>query len=586
MAEILENSGSNLLKIIEALSFVKVASQKPYEIWQKWQEILSRELGVSKIVLFIFNEDKNLLSLQKGLEIMGKKTGEAGELEISPKENSKISEVFNTQKIILDNKVESSDPLSRLLEKEASLSFMGIPLKGQNKNLGVMLFLSKDGFSESQKIILPLVAYYLSAEAFSLIILGAEKFQLEELNQQKALLKTFEGELQKKQAALAAAKQVIEKDAQEMQRLMALKSDFISAVSHELRTPLTSIKESISLIQEGATGPLTENMKKFLAIARNNIDRLSRLINDMLDFSKIEAGKLKLNKKVTRLEPLITDVAKTLAINMAKKNIDFKVNFSEPIPSLYLDPDRIIQVILNLVNNALKFTPENGKTTVEVKLVTDFPGFSEIKDLYPVGQKFVEVIVSDSGCGIKEEDLPKLFQKFQQLESGLGRHYRGIGLGLVISKELIEIHGGKIWVESKHQEGSKFQFVIPLKEPPKILVVDDEPSVVEAVSLILETKDYQVLKAYDGNEALESVSQVIPDLIILDIRMPKMDGYEVVKHLKRNEVFRRIPILILSGYTVDTGLLKSFGLSRIYSLAKPFNAEELLNEAEQLVKGE
>lgn len=589
MAEYEEKStnAEQILKILETLGEIYNSSLEIKEIWKAWQEKLIIFFGTSKIILLLFDEGEGFFSLEKSREILGKELFPQDEIKISLEQSPIIKKIVASCGIFTETNFAPQDPLFPLLQKEATTCLLGAPLKIKGKLTGILLFLkSGAAFSEEQKSAFQLVLHYLASLISGCIFLKFQENQKEAFKKQEELFTSINDELRKKQAALEAATQVIERDTLELEKLLQLKSDFISAVSHELRTPLTSINESVSLIQEGATGPLTDYQKKFLAIAKNNMDRLSRLINDLLDFSKIEAGKLRLNKKVTKMEVLVSEAVKTFSLEIAKKQIDFKVNFIDQIPRIYLDADRLVQIILNLLNNALKFTPTGGKINVEIKVVTDFPGFSEIKDLYPVGQKFVRLSVSDTGRGIKKEDLEKLFQKFQQVETGLGRHYRGIGLGLVISRELVEMHGGRIWVESEFQKGSAFRFVVPLKEPPKILAVDDEPSVVEAVSLVLETRDYQIFKAYDGAEALEVVKKTVPDLIILDIRMPKMDGYEVVKNLKQDEVFNKIPILILSGYTIDTGLLKSFGLGRVYSIAKPFNAEELLGEVEQLLKGE
>jgi CheY-like chemotaxis protein len=243
-------------------------------------------------------------------------------------------------------------------------------------------------------------------------------------------------------------------------------------------------------------------------------------------------------------------------------------------------------VLLNLVGNAIKFTPSGGQITLEVKQASDFEASSEVKTLCPPGGDYVLFAVTDTGIGIKEEEQAKLFRKFQQVDSGLDRHFGGVGLGLVISKGFVESHGGAIWLASRYKHGAKFQFAIPLKPVPVILVVDDEKNIVEVIARLLAGSNYHVLKASDGVEALAVVAKAVPDLIIMDIKMPRMDGYQLVKSLKSEERTNKIPILILSGYTVDTGLLKACGLNLFRSIAKPFDSGELLLEVEMILRGE
>jgi signal transduction histidine kinase len=577
-------SGQRILQALSDLRDIAAFCPETPLVWQKWQEYLKKELNVPRVFLFLTDDESTRLSLEKIRDLLGDSC-ETDPLSVSLSESSLLVSIFRQKNFVWAERPELGDPIFDLWEKEAGPVFLGVSLIVRGRPVGVLLLALRPGATsdENARALFEAVAGALVSFAADLVSLRQQADQIENFKRQEGLLKKIHDEMRQKQTALETATHVIEKDSEEMQKLLQLKTDFISAVSHELRTPLTSIKESISLIQEEAAGPLTEHQKKFLGIAIKNIDRLSRLINDMLDFSRIEAGKLKLDRKITRLEPLIGDVARTLNLEIARKKLEFKIDIPEKIPEVYVDSDRLIQVILNLLSNAVKFTPDGGQVTVEVKIVDDFPGFSEIRDFYAAGQRFIEISVIDTGVGIKEEDLHKLFQKFEQIESGLGRHYNGVGLGLVISKELIELHDGRIWAESRYKNGSSFHFVIPLKGLPKVLVVDDEQSIVSSINALLQSQGYLVLGANDGEEALEKIRREIPDLIILDLKMPRLDGYQVVRHLKKEEAYKKIPILILSGYTVDTGILKAFGLSKINSIAKPFEADDLINEIDILM---
>jgi PAS domain S-box-containing protein len=231
---------------------------------------------------------------------------------------------------------------------------------------------------------------------------------------------------------------------------MDLKSKFISTVSHELRTPLTIIKEDISLIMDGAAGRVKSKQKEILSIAQRNIDRLARLINDVLDFQKLQSGRAKFNMQENSINSVIENVYNTMLTTIKKNGVDFRLALDSSLPRTTFDSDKMIQVITNLVSNAMKFT-EKGSITISSRRI----------------ENSIRVSVSDTGCGIKQEDLPKLFQQFQQLTSGGNRKTGGTGLGLAISKDIVEKHGGRIWVESEFGKGTTFHFLLPIKSAVK-----------------------------------------------------------------------------------------------------------------------
>lgn len=234
-----------------------------------------------------------------------------------------------------------------------------------------------------------------------------------------------------------------------LEKLERLKSEFISIVSHELRTPITSIKSSLDMMITGRMGPITDAQDNFLNLAKRNVDRLSGIINDLLDLSKIEAGKMEYRFKSCNLLEPVKFVLSSFEHLAHKKNINIKLETTKDEYKINGDSGRIEQVVSNLVSNAIKFTPENGEIMVKV----------EERD------GLIWVSITDTGIGIKEEDMPKVFDKFQQIENSLDRKVGGTGLGLPIAKQLVEAHGGEIWFESEFQRGSTFIFTIPvLKE--------------------------------------------------------------------------------------------------------------------------
>lgn len=225
-----------------------------------------------------------------------------------------------------------------------------------------------------------------------------------------------------------------------------LKTEFISTVSHELRTPITCIRESISQVMDGIKGEINPDQKEFLGIATEEIDRLTRIINDLLDVSKIEAGKITLHKTENDIVPVIRSVTKNLEIKARERQIFLDVHFGRPAFTLFFDSDRIKQVISNLIDNAIKFSPDQGK--VEIFLIDK--------------GRDIEIMVQDYGQGIAEENFNKIFDRFEQISRAAGPGYRGTGLGLPISKSLIELHGGTIRVQSEWGKGSKFILTLPV----------------------------------------------------------------------------------------------------------------------------
>jgi PAS domain S-box-containing protein len=239
------------------------------------------------------------------------------------------------------------------------------------------------------------------------------------------------------------------RDITKLKEIDQMKSDFVSNVSHELRTPLTSIRESIGLILEGITGKVTEKQVKFLRIAKRNTERLTNLINDLLDLARIEAGKIEIKKKSINLVDLAKEIMESFDSQAKEKKISLESSFLSSIPHVYADPDRIAQVLTNLLSNALKFTSEGGKVKVRAKLSSD--------------PEFVEASVQDTGLGITPQDLERVFGRFEKIDSPLPERTPGTGLGLAIVKEIIGLHQGEVWAESKPGEGSTFHFTLPVR---------------------------------------------------------------------------------------------------------------------------
>jgi signal transduction histidine kinase len=345
-----------------------------------------------------------------------------------------------------------------------------------------------------------------------------------------------------------------------LEELGQMKNDFLSTVSHELRTPIAIMKEGVSLCMDERVGALNPVQNKLLADVVQNIDRLNRLVTDLLDLSKIEAGKLKLRRSAFDFNQTADKIGQLYLSRAEQQKIRLEVRTPATPVSIFADEDKITQIFDNLLSNAMRFTPPGGHIRITVD---DRPDC-------------VECHVSDTGVGISEENQKKLFSKFEQFGRVNGPGYKGTGLGLSICKGLVEKHQGKIWLESQSGKGSTFFFTLKKAPFPKILIVDDEREIVDLVKSLLSVDRYEFIEAYDGETAFQKAVEEIPSLVVLDMHLGRMSGYEVIGRLKQDRRTAKIPVLIMSGYSVDEKMLENQGPhAQIPILRKPLRVEQL-----------
>ena len=279
-----------------------------------------------------------------------------------------------------------------------------------------------------------------------------------------------------------------------------MKTDFISTVSHELRTPLSITKEGISLVLDEITGRINKKQDKVLTVAKNNIDRLARIISSLLDISKIEAGKLELKKERVNITNLIGQVASSFEQKIKKKGLELKVSSPKEGIDVYAEGDKIIEVFTNLLGNALKFT-EKGYIEISAK---------ELEDE-------IECVISDTGIGISKDDLPKLFNKFQQFGRVDSAGEKGTGLGLSIAKGIVETHHGKIWAESTPDIVSKFIFTLPKYIANKILFNECINNGIRESIKKNSKMSIIAVSAYELNKLKRKLSSQVLDSVLKDI---------------------------------------------------------------------
>lgn len=393
---------------------------------------------------------------------------------------------------------------------------------------------------------------------------------------------------------------------EQLQELDNMKTDFLSTVSHELRTPLTSILGFAKIIKkrmEEVIFPkiVVEDKKLERAVkqVKLNVDiivsegeRLTNLINDVLDIAKMEAGRVDWKMEKILVSNIVERGMEVVSALFEQKGLKLRKDVQADLPEVYCDQEKVIRVIINLLSNAVKFTPEGTVTCLCRKTGNS-----------------ITVSVVDQGIGIAQEDLAKVFDKFKQIGDTLTDKPKGTGLGLPICKQIVEYHGGRIWVESELGKGSTFSFTLPLnnetgsqtidvktlvkqltehdqvgtispKIGKKILVVDDNAHIRTFLHQELEESGYLVIEAEDGLEAIALVKKEEPDLIILDVMMPGINGFDVAAVLKNDPGTMNIPVVILSVVEdSDRGYL--IGVDGYFT--KPFNMDKLLKEVGTLL---
>jgi len=357
-----------------------------------------------------------------------------------------------------------------------------------------------------------------------------------------------------------------------------LKNEFISSVSHELRTPMTSIKGYTDLLFLGMAGGLTDTQRSFLQIIKSNADRLTALVNDILDISHIETGRLRLIIERLNILALIDQVIILFREQYREKGLDLQWSPPAALGLVRGDAARVTQILNNLVVNAWHYTPAGGRVKVTAEERDDF----------------VHIHVEDTGIGIAPDDLTRIFDRFYRADHPLVQESGGTGLGLPIAKMFVEMLGGDIWVKSEFGEGSTFSFSLPLArdeqpepvpgllaaEPPaalarrqKILVVEDDHDLALLLRKELESDGYQVVLAGSGEDALWLAREEQPQLIVLDIMLPDIDGFVVLERLKAHPVMQPIPVVITSILAEPD---KGYALGAVDYVVKPFSREQLL----------
>ena len=375
---------------------------------------------------------------------------------------------------------------------------------------------------------------------------------------------------------------------EQLQVANQLKDEFLATLSHELRTPLNAILGYARMLRSGILKE--ERRQQALETLERNATALTQMVEDVLDVSRIVAGKIRLQIQPVDLSMVLRDALATVTPSADAKGVRLESILDQQLGPVSGDPDRLQQVIWNLLSNAVKFTPRGGRVQLRLQRV----------------ESHVEVTVSDTGIGIREDFLPHLFERFRQGDSTTTRAHGGLGLGLAIARRIVELHGGRIHalspgegkgatfrvelpimivhaeVDSERRvhplaEGRRQAMELPMLPEMTVLAVDDDPDALGLVREILESAGAHVRTATSVHEALESIEQTVPDVLVTDLGMPGMDGYDLIQRIRHMDgPAREVPAAALTAYARSEDRAKALRLGFEMHLAKPIDPSELI----------
>ncbi len=379
----------------------------------------------------------------------------------------------------------------------------------------------------------------------------------------------------------------LEEQNRRVQEANRLKSEFLANMSHELRTPLNAIIGFAEVMHDGRVGPVSLSHKEYLGDILSSSSHLLQLINDVLDLAKVESGKMEFRSEPVDLSKLIGEVKDVLRTLSARKRIPIAVEADPTLTGVVNDSAKLKQILYNYLSNALKFTPDGGQVIVRAK---------------PEGTDAFCLEVQDTGIGIRAEDLSRLFVEFQQLDASAAKKYPGTGLGLALTKRIVEAQGGRVGVHSVMGQGSTFYAILPrigsgLKGPspeptgvasatptareargPEILVIEDDASDRAWLTQMLNDSGYQVQTASTGADALALFQKQVFDGVTLDLLLPDMNGWDVLKAIRAGDFNSDVPVVVVS---VVAEKAIGMGFPIVDFLTKPVRSEELLKSLER-----
>lgn len=474
-----------------------------------------------------------------------------------------------------------------------------IPILSGNETMAVISLATIKCFSEKSLRLLHTILSLLTARMHGILAYQKVVTFAQQLEYQNSELEVQKRELSAQTNELTEQNVELEMQKKQLDEANRMKTTFLSNMSHELRTPLNSVIALSGVLNRRLAGKVPAEEHSYLDVIERNGKQLLLLINDILDLSRIESGYEEIEIKKFNMGELIRSVVQMIEPQAGQKGIHLRYTAGEDQPEFNCDYDKCFHILQNLVANAVKFTEEGG-----VDIATEVRG------------KNIHIFVRDTGIGIDQADLPHIFDEFRQADGSNSRKYGGTGLGLAIAKRYAHLLGGNITVDSILGKGSVFTLILPLKcvlakesytknkelrasqslkyEPLKlsaqakdktILLVEDTEAIIIQMKDMLETQGYHIMVARNGNEALELIAHKIPDAMILDLMMPEVDGFEVLKRIREGEKTDHLPVIILTAKFVskeELAFLKNNGILQLIQKGD-INKDQLLQAVSRMM---
>jgi len=474
-----------------------------------------------------------------------------------------------------------------------------IPIVSGNETVAVISLATIKSFSQATLRLLNTILSTLSARMDGILAYRKIISISQQLEQQNSELESQKSELSTQTSELTEQNIELEMQKHQLGEANRMKTSFLSNMSHELRTPLNSVIALSGVLNRRLAGKVADEEYSYIDVIERNGKQLLDLINNILDLSRIESGHEEIEITKFKVNELVSEVVEMIEPQADLKNISLLYLVEDDNPEIKSDYGKCRHILQNLVANAVKFTEEGGvEIAVDVKSET------------------INIAVTDTGIGISNENVSHVFEEFKQVDGSNSRKYGGTGLGLAIAKKYVELIGGSLSVESIQGKGSKFTISLPLrftahqpnievqeiehrKLTPKfashlgivntkgktILLVEDNEAVIIQMKDMLETQGYNIMVARNGNEALEKIAMKIPDAMLLDLMMPEVDGFEVLKIVRAEEKTNRLPVIILTAKFVTKEELAFLKHNHIHQLIQKgdINKDQLLNEVAQMM---
>jgi HAMP domain-containing protein/signal transduction histidine kinase len=531
--------------------------------------------------------------------------------------DSLVGQVAKTRRpIILDEVPAGYVPIASAIGESRPVNVMIVPIVFEDQVLGVIEAGSLWSFTQAHRDFLEQLMEAIGVNVNTMIAnartdalldqsqrltaeLQSRQMELQrsnaELADKAALLAAQNRDIETKNAEIEQARQEIEERARQLDQANRYKSQFLANMSHELRTPLNSLLVLARLLAQNPLGNLTVKQVEYATVIHSSGSDLLRLINDILDLTKVEAGKMDINPERFALAGLIEDLRGVFGPLTEEKRLGFMITMETEVPAdLVTDKQRLRQILYNLLSNAVKFT-ERGR--VELLIETAAAQFPD------TGPRIV-FTVTDTGIGISPDNLTNIFSAFQQGDGTTSRRYGGTGLGLAICREVAARLGGEVTVHSELGTGSTFSLHLPLTQHSgphhraftgdsvrpvpaamphealrghKVLVVDDDPRNAFVLTDVLEMHGMTVVQATDGRKAIAELALGDIDLVLMDVMMPQMDGYETTRAIRKMPQYSRLPVITVTARAMQGDREKSIDAGTTDYITKPIDVEELLN---------